>query len=182
VDLTPAFIKAAQRKFPEVAFQVGDMRKLAFRASFHALTCIGTTFLYNVRNEDLLATLDSFRRALRPGGLLFIDVLNAVAFIRARPFLETTRHEFQLGGVQATATIEHTVLEETQCFTEQVTWELEGHPPRKDSRSTFRMLFPQEARHFLEGAGFRDVRILGDFRQGATKLNGPRMLLLARKA
>ena len=164
-----------------VPFQVGDMRRLSFRSSFHALTCIGTTFLYNVRNEDITATLAAFHRALRPGGLLLIDVVNASTFIQARPFRSTTVHRFRLGGVRATATIAHTVIEEAQCFTEQVTWRFEGQPPRKDARSSFRMLFPQEARHFLEGAGFREVRILGDFRESARRLDGPRMLLLARK-
>lgn len=181
VDLTPPFIEAARRKFPDVRFEVGDMRALRFRASFRALTCVGTTFLYNTRNEELLATLDSFRRALRPGGLLFLDVVNSAAFVRARPFRDTTVHSFQWGDVRATATIVQTVLEQAQCFTEQVTWELEGRPPRKDPRSTFRMLFPQEARHFLESAGFRDVRLLGDFRANARRLEGPRMLVIARK-
>jgi SAM-dependent methyltransferase len=181
VDLTPAFIQAARRKYPHLAFQVGDMRRLRFRASFHALTCLGTTFLYNVRNEDLTATLAGFHRALRPGGLLLIDVVNAIALVQARPFRRATVHRFRLGGVRATATIAHTVIEEAQCFTEQVTWRLEGRPPRRDARSSFRMLFPQEARHFLEGAGFRDVQLLGDFRRSARRLDGPRMLLLARK-
>jgi SAM-dependent methyltransferase len=181
VDLTPAFIEAARRKYPHVPFQIGDMRRLRFRSSFHVLTCLGTTFLYNVRNEDITATLASFHRALRPGGLLLIDIVNAVAFVQARPFRSTTVHRFRLGGVGATATIAHTVIEEEQCFTEQVTWQLEGRPPRRDARSSFRMFFPQEARHFLEGAGFRDVQLFGDFRQSARRLDGPRMLLLARK-
>lgn len=181
VDLTPGFIQAARRKYPQVPFLVGDMRRLRLRASFHVLTCLGTTFLYNVRNEDLTATLASFHRALRPGGVLLIDVVNAMAFIQARPFRRTFEHRFRLGNVQATATLEHTVLEEAQGFTEQVTWRVEGRRPRRDPRSTFRMLFPQEARHFLEGAGFQDVKILGDFRLRARRLEGPRMLLLARK-
>lgn len=181
VDLTPAFISAARRKFPHGRFEVGDMRDLRFRACFDAVTCTGTTFLYNVRNEELRATLGSFRRALRPGGLLFIDVVNAAAFIQAHPFRTTTEHHFQWGDTRARATLVHTVLEEAQCFTEQVTWRLEGQRPRRDPRSTFRMLFPQEARLLLEVEGFRDVQLLGDFRRGARRLNGPRMLVLARK-
>jgi hypothetical protein len=74
------------------------------------------------------------------------------------------------------------VHERTQTFTEQVNWSVKGQPVRRDPETHLRLLFPQEAVHFLEGAGFQDVRLLGGFRESARALDGPRLVLLAKRA
>lgn len=181
VDINPIFIEAARRKYPELPFAVADMRRLPFRRRFDSLLCMGTTFLYNLHNAEIERTLGAFHAALRPGGLLVIDVVNAVAFVNALPFRRERTHDFERDGFRARATLRHTVHEHTQTFTEQVTWEVAGQPPRKDPETHFRMLFPLEAVHYLEGAGFEDVRLLGGFREGARALDGPRLVMLARR-
>jgi SAM-dependent methyltransferase len=179
VDINPSFIRAATATFPHLRFQVADMRALPFGARFDGLACVGSTLLYATSNPDLVRTLRSFRAALRPGGILFLDVLNASALVARRPFLRRTVHRFP--RLSLTATIHHAIDETNQALIEQVTWT--GRlGRRRDPESRLRLLFPQELTHFLTGAGFRSVEIRGDFRKNARELQGRRMVVFATRA
>ena len=76
--------------------------------------------------------------------------------------------------------IHHSIDEADQVLMEQVTWS-DGRRRHQDPASRLRLLFPQELTHFLTLAGFTDVKILGDFRKGARRLRGRRMVTLARR-
>jgi len=178
VDVNRWFVRAASSAFPELRFRVANMRSLPFRGQFDGLACVGSTLLYATSNLDLASTLRSFRIALRPGGILLLDVLNASALIARRPFLRRTVHRFPRLGL--TARIHHSIDEADQALTEQVTWG-EGRRRHQDPESRLRLLFPQELTHFLTVAGFRDVEILGDFLKDAHQLRGRRMVTLARR-
>lgn len=179
VDVNPWFIATATAGFPDLPFRVADMRSLPFRARFDGLVCMGSTLLYAASNPDLERTLRSFRIALRPGGRLLVDVLNASALIARRRFLPRTVHRFPKLGL--TATIRHSVHEAEQVLIEEVTWAA-GRRRHRDPPSRLRLVFPMELVHFLEAAGFDHVRILGDFRKGAVHLEGRRMIAIARRA
>ena len=179
VDINPSFVRAATARFPHLRFRVGDMRALPFRARFDGIACVGSTLLYATSNPDLVRTLRAFRAALRPGGILFLDVLNASALVARRPFLRRTVHRFPRLGL--TATIDHAIDETNQVLIEQVTW-TNGRRRHSDPESRLRLLFPQELTHFLTGAGFRSVEIRGDFRRNARELQGRRMVVHAARA
>jgi SAM-dependent methyltransferase len=178
VDINPSFVRAATAAFPHLRFQAADMRALPFRGRFDGLACVGSTLLYATSNLDLARTLRSFRAALRPGGVLLLDVLNASALVARRPFLRRTVHRFSRLGL--TARISHSIDEPGQALIEQVTWS-DGRRRHRDPESRLRLLFPQELTHFLTGAGFRSVELLGDFRKDARQLRGRRMLVQASR-
>jgi SAM-dependent methyltransferase len=178
VDVNPWFVRAASSAFPDLHFRAADMRSLPFRSQFDGLACVGSTLLYATSNLDLASTLRSFRIALRPGGVLLLDVLNASALVDRRPFLRRTVHRFPRLGL--TARIHHSIDEVEQVLMEQVTWS-DGRRRHQDPASRLRLLFPQELTHFLTLAGFREVEILGDFRKDAHQLHGRRMVTLASR-
>ncbi len=62
----------------------GDMRQLAFEAEFDAILCWGTTFGY-FDDEGNESTIDSFYRALKPDGVLLLDVVNRDYMIASQP-------------------------------------------------------------------------------------------------
>jgi SAM-dependent methyltransferase len=179
VDINPSFVQAASAAFPHLRFQSADMRVLSFRARFDGLACVGSTLLYATSNLDLARTLRAFCVALRPGGILLLDVLNASALVARRPFLGRTVHRFP--RLRLTAVIRHSIDETNQALIEQVTWR-EGRRRHQDPESRLRLLFPQELTHFLTGAGFRNVETFGDFRKDARQLHGRRMVVRAIRA
>jgi len=79
VDLSEPFIQeATARQLPHASFQEMDMRQLAFDAAFDAVLNLFTSLGYFTDTTDNLDVLLGANRALKPGGKLVIDFLNAL--------------------------------------------------------------------------------------------------------
>ncbi len=91
VDSSETMLDAAARvaraTSSTVQFSQGDMRDLVFDATFDAVVCIGATFGY-FDDEANRKTLERFRRALKPLGLLYIDVPNRDFVMNDQPSLK----------------------------------------------------------------------------------------------
>lgn len=75
VDATPAYLAAARRAAGGTRYLRGDMRRLPFESEFDAAYNVWTSFGYFTPAEDL-KVLRGIARALVPGGLFLIDVLD----------------------------------------------------------------------------------------------------------
>jgi SAM-dependent methyltransferase len=77
LDATHRFLDLAREdarvRDVEVDYVEGDMRELPWEGRFDAVTCVFTSFGY-FDDEDNRRVLQGARRALRPGGRLWVDV------------------------------------------------------------------------------------------------------------
>ena len=79
VDKTAAYIMEARRKvkaLPNCRFVVGDMRCLTFKNEFDAAINLWTSFGYFEKYSDDVKVLKGVARALKPGGLFLIDLID----------------------------------------------------------------------------------------------------------
>jgi len=67
-----------------IDFLRGDMREMVFEEPFDALLCWGTTFGY-FDEDDNERTIRRFHRALKPNGVLLLDVVNRDFMIGSQP-------------------------------------------------------------------------------------------------
>jgi len=91
VDRTAEYLATARRRagaLKNCAFAEGDMRRLPFKGEFDAVMNLWTSFGYFEKESDDLKTLKSVARALKPGGLFLIELVDH-AWIRSRT---THRH------------------------------------------------------------------------------------------
>ena len=182
IDINSRFIIAARAKDPGGEYYVGNMRTFRMKGTFDLLTCLGTTFSYNLTNGDIAKSLRNFGRHLTPGGRVVIDVLNAVAFAGPRPFAPQTQHSFMRNGVPAVASIKHRLHLKDQCMSEQVSWKLGGKPLRRDPAERQRLFFPQELSFHLEVAGFSGVKLLDSYGRSSDAFDGRRLIAIATLA
>ena len=76
----------AQSRNLKLNFLHSDMREMSFDASFDAVICIGTTLGY-FDDETNRKILERLYRALKPGGVLLLEVVNRDHVISAQPNL-----------------------------------------------------------------------------------------------
>ena len=65
----------AQERSQKINFLQGDMREMAFEEMFDGIFCWNTTFGYFEEDKNFSVAERAFR-ALRPGGMLLVDVIN----------------------------------------------------------------------------------------------------------
>ena len=65
----------AQERSQKINFLQGDMREMAFEQMFDGIFCWNTTFGYFEEDKNFSVAERAFR-ALRPGGMLLVDVIN----------------------------------------------------------------------------------------------------------
>ncbi|MBI4061637.1 MAG: class I SAM-dependent methyltransferase [Elusimicrobia bacterium] len=79
VDRTASYLKEARRAargLSNCLFARGDMRRLPFEGEFDAVINLWTSFGYFAKPSDDLKVLRGAARALKPGGLFLIDLLD----------------------------------------------------------------------------------------------------------
>lgn len=79
VDRTRAYLEEARRRagaLKNCAFAEGDMRRLPFKGEFDAVMNLWTSFGYFEKESDDLKTLKGIARALKPGGLFLIELVD----------------------------------------------------------------------------------------------------------
>lgn len=82
VDHTQAYVDAARRKHPDVPTERHDLQELPYREAFDGVMCVDA--MEFVPPEEWPGVLERFRRALRPGGWLYLTVeLGREAEVRA---------------------------------------------------------------------------------------------------
>lgn len=74
--------QATRTAFVRAVFLRGDMRRLRFNACFDAVINLFTSFGYFDTDAEDLSVLRGVRRALRPGGIFLIDLLNKQWLLR----------------------------------------------------------------------------------------------------
>ncbi len=74
----------AQDQGLKINFLQADMREMAFESMFDAVYCWGTTFGYFDDDQNRLV-VEKLHRALKPGGLLLLDVVNRDYVTRSVP-------------------------------------------------------------------------------------------------
>ncbi|MGB8223776.1 MAG: class I SAM-dependent methyltransferase [Polyangiales bacterium] len=136
-----------------IDFVRGDMREATFEKPFDALLCWGTTFGYFSEEENELA-VRQFHRALKPNGVLLLEVVNRDFMIGSQP----NQVWFEVDGAVC--------MEETdfdyQTSRLRVKRRVASHSGQQnDRRYSIRLYALHEMRALLERNGFRVDEVSG---------------------
>jgi SAM-dependent methyltransferase len=137
----------------QIDFVRGDMRDVTFEEPFDALLCWGTTFGYFSEEENELA-VRQFHQALKPNGMLLLEVVNRDFMIGSQP----NQVWFEVDGAVC--------MEETDFDYEtsrlRVKRRVASHSGQQnDRRYSIRLYAFHEIRSLLERNGFRVDEISG---------------------
>ena len=76
LDISEAMLKIARRKYPEIEFIQGDVRKLQLKEKFDAVIFLGKGSVYLTTDDDVMAALKSMKKLIRKG-VIIIDGFDA---------------------------------------------------------------------------------------------------------
>lgn len=179
IDLSEPSIAIARRLTrPSLRFQVLDMRAIKWQDHFDIVLNLFTSFGYFGTEADERQVLAGIHGALKPGGELVIDFLNAERIVAELVPSERTKR----GGISFAITRE--VVDGTIVKTIEV-----DDPVRVDSaplplfQERVRALSADTLRGYLHEAGFEMERCYGDYALTPYRpSSSDRLILVARKA
>lgn len=193
VDISTALLDRARARLDaaglldRVELLRADIREAAPEGPFGLAVVALNSLMHLTETGDQLAALQNVHQALRPAGLLAIDVYNPDP-------RELTRHNGELvldksftleDGTQVQKFVAQTSDPATQ--TSQVTFlydELgaDGHLRRHTLPFTMRWVYRYELEHLLARAGFALEAVYGTYELEDYSSDSPIMLTVARKA
>ena len=107
--------------------------------------------MYNFTNESAIRCLKCFRKNLRKGGLLYLDMRNAAIFLTDKGqqrLREEGVDETVYQGQKATVRIRLSIDLEKQLLNRDYYWNIAGAEPI-DERWQHRLFYPHELALFL---------------------------------
>ena len=175
VDVMPGFLEMARQQAQAMGVQVdyrqADMRRMSFNAEFDRVLLLFTSFGYfdDVENAQVA---DNVARALKPGGLVGIDLVNRDAFAGDEP----TADVIEKGDGLIINRLSFDSL--TGRFHNRRIVIRKGI--RKDKPFSIRLYNAQEIQDLLARVGLETTRLLGGDGQPLSA-GSRRMIVVARK-
>ncbi|MCC7542813.1 MAG: class I SAM-dependent methyltransferase [Deltaproteobacteria bacterium] len=165
----------AQEAGVKINFIHGDMREMTFEAAFDGIYCMDTTLGYfdDEVNRDVIARV---HKALRPGGMLLLDVVNRDFVMRHQPNLVwfegdgcVCMEETDMNYITSRLLVKRTIILE------------DGR--QKQSEYSIRLYSLHELGQLLHNLGFRVAEVSGRLTTPGVFFGAesPRLVILAEK-
>ncbi|MEE8113016.1 MAG: class I SAM-dependent methyltransferase, partial [Nitrososphaerales archaeon] len=182
VDSSPQMLAVARKKkgAERVKWLVQNMRYLNLSSRCDALVCLFTAFNYLLSDGGVRRTLRNFHETLRPGGILVIDLHNTIDCLDR--FSPTATEEYKYGDLKIQRNIVRKVEDSMGAiWSHKEETRINGKHVQEMHR--LRVFTAHEFRHDLVEAGFRSVRLFGDFKDRKERLKGrgARLIFVAVK-
>jgi SAM-dependent methyltransferase len=172
LDLSAALLRVARREAPDAPYVRADMRELPFAdESFDLVVNLFTSFGYFEDDREHARVLARVHTAMRPGGTLVIDFLNASQVRRDLvPYDERVENGVTIEQSR-TITPDDRFVEKTIRLRER----------GREYVERVRLLSAGDLERMLETAGFDVVHCFGDYTGAGWSENSPRTILFASR-
>ena len=172
LDLSAALLRVARRESADTPYVRADMRELPFMAeSFDLVVNLFTSFGYFDDDHEHARVLTCLRAAIRQGGMLVIDFLNA-SQVRRNLVPYDRRVENRI-------TIEQSrIISPDNRFVEKT---IRLRERGREYVERVRLLSAGDLERMLEAAGFEVAHCFGDYAGSTWSENSPRTILFATR-
>jgi SAM-dependent methyltransferase len=175
VDVTSGFLELARQEAESLGVQVeyrqADMRQINFVEEFDRVLLLFTSFGY-FEDDENAKVMENMARALKPGGMLGLDIPNRDVIVRDLP----ASHVIEKGDSLIINRLSFDML--TGRFHNRRIVIRDG--VRKDKPHSIRLYTATEIREMLKRVGLEDCKILGNNGQSLSSTSSG-MSVIARK-
>jgi len=177
VDRTAAYLAQAHARAADEAlsleFVEGDMRRFVRPAAFDLALSLFTSFSYFADPDEDRRVLQSFRRSLRSGGVLVLELMGKE--VLARIFAERDWQRLDDGALM----LEQRRVTDDWCWIEN-RWTLVQDGEVHEFEISHRLYSAAELRGLLQAVGFGEVRCYGALDGRPYDHRAQRLVIVAR--
>jgi SAM-dependent methyltransferase len=158
----------------------GGFLEMNFEDNFHLITAVNNPFSYLLDVTDRLAALDNIYRALKPGGVLFLELTNFL--YKLQHFEPVTIQHKDVDGESVLHIMENHIDFDRARWLIRDQYQVEGQSEVLEKQHEQAVITPPELLYFLEDRGFVDIRTYNSYCAClSTPVNGKTILVSARK-
>jgi SAM-dependent methyltransferase len=100
IDVSMPMLEYARKELPAHHFHQMDMREINLPSTFRGVIITARSISYILSNNDVIATFRSIKNALKGGGLLIFDFIDAKSFIPSINENKVILHEVVIDNVR----------------------------------------------------------------------------------
>ena len=170
LDLSKTLIKYGKKNDPQLNLAVGDMRYIPGR--FNLILSLFTSFGYFEKDEENERVIRSVYQSLDPGGIYWLDFLNA-GYVQKNLVPESTSS--LPPGIH--------VLEKRKITGGRIIKDIyfKKNGTEKCYRESVRLFTPQELENMFQENGFRVEHCFGDYNGNRCTPDSERTILVGKK-
>jgi SAM-dependent methyltransferase len=146
-----------ERRNLQAALVQSDFTQMAESGAYDAVLCMDSTICYLTESEDIIKTLSLFAHALRPGGVLVLEILNAFANVQSLGEMQTSEVRDGDLHVSVKECDVYEPLRSVRHATLDVTITDSGQKYAFSHKETLRIMTAAEMTGYLKLAGFEDI-------------------------
>jgi cyclopropane fatty-acyl-phospholipid synthase-like methyltransferase len=187
VDLSRTMIRQLKKKLdPSEARRVTvqDVRKLSLRKKFKLIVAPFRVFGHVVTTQDQITALEKVRGHLDRHGMLIFDLFVPDLAIAEHGLPPTVdfEGEWQPGKkLKRITSVKPDLIRQVNHVTMRYIWEEDGQTMDKTWSFPMRYYFRYELEHLVKRAGFKTVRIFGDFRENPLDRDSKEFVVVCSK-
>ena len=161
-DLIGVAVEEADRYGFDLKIITYDWRDLGDRydSEFHLVSCLGNSLTYLFRREEQLRTLRNFWQILKPGGKLAIDERNYAEQLPKNKYKEKYKYTGNFVYCGKDKVDAHPI----HVSDSMVVFEYHHKEKQKTAHLVFYPFKAGEMMWLLKEAGFKDVKVYGDYK------------------
>lgn len=179
-DLSERMIAHGRDENPSLDLRVADMRTMRLGERYELVSSFGSAITYALTDEDLSATIQTYREHLTPEGKLLISCWNASSFLGTTNYLNSSK-EYDLQQNRAIARTSFSFDRAGQLLLRKRQWNFADGTNAEDI-CAYRLLFPEELRYRFKNNGLLITGIYDDADLKSTSLSNMGMYITARRA
>lgn len=164
-DISQPMLNRACTKFPHLHFEHGDVKNHDLNDTFDVITMNSAVMCYQLRDDDVMATMQNVRRHLNSDGLFVFDVWYGPAVLSRGVHPKVKKYSL-IGSEECVRVVEPSLNVKFDACTCLYTWFHNGH---KHSESHIvRYFFYNNINLFLKATGFELLRMCDTITGGST--------------
>lgn len=163
IDKSLAMISWAKEHHINTVFCAADQTSFQFDCFFAAIYSVGSSFLYNISNEEAICTLQNFRKHLKKDGMLYLDIRKGMFFFTPegqRWLAEELVRSVVYRGRSVQLRTQFSLEWNHQLLLRDYCWLIDGEFHQCEHLK-HRLFFPKEIELLLSISGFKMLKVFG---------------------